>query len=66
MVLNVISKKKKGINIETKSEDINEEKVFSSGEQQITENKVKEEKAKDPKIESKKEEKKKEDPKKKK
>ena len=46
-------KKKIGINIEAKSED-------------ITENKVKEEKAKDPKIESKKEEKKKEDPKKKK
>jgi len=46
-------KKKIGINIETKSED-------------ITENKIKEEKTKDPKIESKKEEKKKEDPKKKK
>ena len=46
-------KKKIGVNIEAKSED-------------ITENKVKEEKAKDPKIESKKEEKKKEDPKKKK
>jgi len=46
-------KKKININIETKSED-------------ITENKVKEEKAKDPKIESIKEEKKKEDPKKKK
>ena len=70
-------KKKIGINIETKSEEVTEKKVFPSVEQPKTEDKVKEEKkaqtlkakekkTKDPKVESKKEEKKKEDPKKKK
>ena len=70
-------KKKIGINIETKSEEIIEKKISPSVEQPKTADKVKEEKkaetlkakekkTKDPKIESKKEEKKKEDPKKKK
>ena len=70
-------KKKIGINIETKSEEVTEKKVSPSVEQSKTEDKVKEEKkvetlkakekkTKDLKVESKKEEKKKEDPKKKK
>ncbi len=70
-------KKNIGIDIETKSENVNEETIEQVVEKPKTENVVKEEKkakmvkeeekkAKDPKVESKKEEKKKEDPKKKK
>ena len=70
-------KKKIGINIETKSEEVTEKKVSPSVEQPKTEDKVKEEKkvetlkakekkTKDLKVESKKKEKKEEDPKKKK
>ena len=70
-------KKKIGINIETKSEEVIEKKVTSLVEQPKTEDKAKQEKkvekleakekkTKDPKVELKKEDKKKEDPKKKK